>query len=426
MKSMKSIRLIEHESAEVVDYPHDTKLNFLDIEALERVQRSMKVEAFNWAGRNQVKATQYVGMLASAGARLEILPKIDGLDEGHTRRILMRMIGIAWDVLVQEGEVTDHECQNSDLLELLIRSFARRLQEQIRAGVSRAYRRHEDDLSRLRGKMDITRQFTKLAASPQKLACRYDEFTADITLNRLLLCAVIFLRRQSVSASTQRLLNEIVAHFSDVRLVSASEALATKFAPDRVNQRWEILARLARLFLLSEYQTAHGGKQEGIALLFDMNILFESYVAALARKACWRRGEEVSTQGPHDYLTCNKAFQTRPDVHVKRGNDVFVLDTKWKKLDPGKPNWGVNQNDAYQMHAYAHVYKSCATILLYPHHSGISAPPGERMRWQFKSGDSSLILATIDVAKPRDELVAALRRLLDSPEERMRSTLAVA
>lgn len=424
---MKSIRLIEHESAEVVDHPHDTKLTFSDIEALERVQKSMKVEAFNWAGRNRVKADQYVGMLASGGARLEILPKIDGPDEGHTRRVLMRMIGIAWDVPVQEGDVTDHECRNSDLLELLIRSFARRLHDQIRKGLSRAYRRHEDDLSRLRGKMDVTRQFTKLAASPQKLACRYDEFTADIPLNRLLLCAVIFLRRQSVSAGTQRLLNEITTHFSDVQIVSKSEALlAGSFSPDRVNQRWGILARLARLFLSSEYQTAHGGKQEGIALLFDMNLLFESYVAALARKAYMPFGYEVSTQGPQDYLTCNKAFQTRPDVHVKCGNDVFVLDTKWKKLDSRKPNCGVSQNDAYQMHAYAHVYRSCATILLYPHHSGLSALPGERTRWQFKSGDSSLILATIDVAKPRDELVAALRRLLESAEARMKSTLAVA
>jgi 5-methylcytosine-specific restriction enzyme subunit McrC len=423
---VKAIRLNEHESALVAEGPDDNHLTFSEAEALERVQRATKVDAFRWTGKNQITTRQYIGMLASASARLEILPKIDGLDEGHTRRVLIRMIGIAWDVLVRDGEVTGHDYQNCDLLEILIGLFARRLQEQIRAGLSREYCRHDDDLSRLRGKMDVTRQFTKLAASPQKLACRYDEFTADTSLNRLLLCAVIFLRRQSVRAGTQRLLNEIVAHFSDVQLVSASEALAAKLTPDRVNQRWEILARLARLFLLSEYQTVHGGKREGIALLFDMNVLFESYVSALARKAYLPLGYEVRTQGPHSHLTRDKAFQTRPDLHCKRGDDVFVLDTKWKKLDPGKPNRGVNQNDALQMHAYAHVYKSCATILLYPHHSGISALPGEQMRWQFKSGDSSLILVTIDVEKPRDELVVSLRRLLESPEARMKSTLAIA
>jgi 5-methylcytosine-specific restriction enzyme subunit McrC len=414
---VKSIRLKEHESALVVQGPDDTRFTFSEIEALDRVQRATKVDAFRWTGRNQISTGQYVGVLASAGARLEILPKIDSLGEGETRRVLMRMIGTAWDVRLWDGELTGHDYQNSDLLELLVRLFAQRLRIQLRAGLSRAYCRHEDDLSRLRGKMDVTRQFTKLAASPRKLACRYDEFTADTSLNRLLLCAVILLRRKSVRAGTQRLLNEIVAHFSDVQMVSASDALAGKFMLDRVNQRWKILATLARLFLLSEYQTAHGGNREGIALLFDMNVLFESYVAALARKACLPLGYEVSAQGPQDYLTCNRVFKTIPDLHCKCGQNVFVLDTKWKKLDPGKPNHGANQTDAFQMHAYAHVYKSCATILLYPHHSGIPAPPGEKIRWQFKSGGSDLVLATIDVAKPPDELEGALRLLLESPEE---------
>ncbi len=399
------------------------------MDALERLQRTMKVDAFRWAGRNQVKATQYVGMLAAAGVRLEILPKIDGLGIAKTRHVLMRMIGIAWDVPVRDGEVTGHDCQNSDLLDLLIGLFGRRLQRQVRAGLSRAYSRNEDDLSRLRGKLDITRQFTKLAASPQKLACRYDEFTADTPLNRLLLCAVVFLRREAVRAGTQRLLNENATHFSGVELVSKSEALAGKFTLDRVNQSWDTLAKLSRLFLSSEYQTAHGGKREGFALLFDMNKLFELYIAALARKACLPHGYQVCTQGPHDYLTRNKAFQTMPDLHFKRDNDVFVVDTKWKKLDPDDPdkrNFGVDQKDAYQMHAYAHIYNSRATILLYPHHSGISPFQGEQRRWQFNSGGTDLILATIDVAKPPDDLVIALRDLLESTEKRMWGTFPVA
>ena len=423
---MKSIRLTEHELAEVVNYPADTKLTISDIEALERVQRGMKVDAFKWVGRNQVKATQYVGMLSSATTRLEILPKINNLGVADTRHVLIRMIGIAWNVPIEDGDVTGHDYQNCDLLELLIGLFALRLLKEVRAGLFRAYRQHEDDLTRLRGKMDVTRQFTKFAATSQRLACRYDEFTADTSVNRLLLCAVVFLRRKTVHPGTQRLLNEIFAHLPDVQMVSAPEALAAKVSPNRANQRWETLAKLSRLFLLSVYQTAHGGNREGIALLFDMNVLFESYVAVLVRKACVPLGYEVRTQGPNDYLTRDNVFQTRPDVYVKRGDDAIVLDTKWKKVDIAKPNFGVDQTDAYQMHAYAHVYKSRATILLYPHHSGISAPHGKQERWQFKSGDSGLILATIDVTKPCDQLMASIRDLLKLPEERIVSDLAFA
>ena len=81
-------------------------------------------------------------------------------------------------------------------------------------------------------------------------------------------------------------LNEIAAHFTDVRLESVSSVLSEHFKLDRMNRRWEILAKIARLLLASVCQTAHSGGREGVALLLDMNLLFESYVAALAGRIC--------------------------------------------------------------------------------------------------------------------------------------------
>lgn len=413
---MRTISLREHETASVGELPGDKRFTVEEVESLDNAQRAVGVEAFRWTSRSQVKAAQHVGMVATANVRLEILPKIEGLGLGETRRALIRMIGIAWDVPVRDGEVTGHDYQDRELLELLIGLFARRLQEQVRAGLSRTYCRREDDLSRLRGKLDVTRQFTRLAASPQKLACRFDEFTADTGLNRLLLCAVTSLRRRSVRADTQRLLNEIAAHFEDVQPVSAYEALATKAELDRASKRWKIPATLARLLLSSIYQTAHGGKRDGVALLFDMNVLFEAYVASLARKVCVPLGYTVRAQGPQRCLArtaaARSAFHTKPDLHLERDGDVVVLDTKWKRIDPSRPNFDVAQSDAYQMHGYAHVYASRATILLYPHHLGIAGQPGSQTLWRFEAGGADLRLATIDVAQP-GEFPATLRSILD-------------
>jgi len=412
---VRTVSLREHETASVGDLSNDKRFTVREIEALDHAQGAVGVEAFRWTGMNQVKAAQYVGMIAAATIRLEILPKIEGLGLGETRRVLIRMIGIAWDVPVRDGEVTGHDYQSHDLLELLIGLFARRLQAQVRAGLSRAYRRHEDDLSRLRGKMAVTRQFTKLAASPQKLACQYDEFTADTDINRLLLCAVEFLRRRSVRADTQRLLSEIAAHFTDVQTATVPDVLSGAIAIDRVNRRWEILVTLARQLLSHVYQTVHSGERDGIALLFDMNLLFEAYVAAIARKVCLPLGYLVHFQGPMRCLAHTEAgrsvFQTKPDLYFKRGEDVVVLDTKWKHVNPKRYNFDVAQSDAYQMYGYARVYKSRATILLYPHHGSIAAQAGLQMLWRFEFGDADLILATIDVAKPGDFL-ASLRSLL--------------
>lgn len=43
-----------------------------------------------------------------------------------------------------------------------------------------------------------------------------------------------------------------------------------------------------------------------------------------------------------------------------------MLDTKWKMLDLGKPNYGISQADMYQMYAYQKKYGAENVTLLYP------------------------------------------------------------
>ena len=47
------------------------------------------------------------------------------------------------------------------------------------------------------------------------------------------------------------------------------------------------------------------------------------------------------------------AFRLKPDiVLMERGQARFILDAKWKRLDPDAANHGVSQDDAYQLFAY--------------------------------------------------------------------------
>lgn len=412
---MRTVSLFEHETASIASPPTEKQFSVPEIAMLDRIQKALGVEAFRWTSRTQIKARQYVGMVVSPDVRLEILPKIDGLAKGQTRQALMRMIAAALELPVWDGEVTALDYQDDDLLELLVRLFSQKLLLQLRSGLHRAYQSQEGDLNRLRGKLNTTRQFTHLAAQPQLLACRYDEFTSDNPLNRLLLCAVIFLSRRSTRADTQRLLAEVRSHLENVTAVSPTTALSEHFTLNRTNQRWLLTTTLARLFLSSSHQTAHGETQQGIALLFDMNVLFESYVAAVARKVCAPLGIKVRVQGPQRSLARTHAnagaFQTKPDLTLERDGDVVILDTKWKRLDSSRPYFDVAQADAYQMHGYTHVYGSHSAILLYPHHSDLTTP-GEQVSWRFVAGDAALRVITIDVANPRS-FIDLLPTLLD-------------
>ena len=56
----------------------------------------------------------------------------------------------------------------------------------------------------------------------------------------------------------------------------------------------------------------------------------------------------------------------RPDLVIRKGREVFILDTKWKVLNPDKPNGGISQEDMYQMCAYQQKWGARCTTLIYP------------------------------------------------------------
>ena len=150
-----------------------------------------------------LKSGQVVGILSTPGLTLEILPKIGG-EDGAERLALVRMLAIAWDLRIADGELAGLKIQRHDLLELLIRLFSERLHALVRRGLPRRYRAQEEEIARLRGKLDIKRQFTRLAVRPDRLACRFDQLSVDVPLNRVFKAVVAQLTRFARSVPSTR------------------------------------------------------------------------------------------------------------------------------------------------------------------------------------------------------------------------------
>ena len=229
-----------------------------------------------------LKAGQVVGILSIPSRTVEILPKIDGKD-GEVRAALIRMLAVAWDLRVAEGELTALDTQRHDLLELLIRLFANRLLAAVRRGMPRRYLTHEEDLALLRGRLDVKRQFTHLAVRPDRLACRFDELSEDTALNRVLKAAVTRLAGLAQSAANSRRMAELAARFEFVRV--SPDPLREPVRLDRTNTAFHDLHRLARLFLTGDWQSTAGGRSAGFALLFPMNELFEKFIGRSLMRA---------------------------------------------------------------------------------------------------------------------------------------------
>ena len=375
--------------------------------------------------RHELRARGVVGVLAVQGCSLEILPKIDVVAEegperhAAIRKRLVHMLAVALDLKIETGRITELDWQRNTLLEILIRIFCDKLTDAVRRGMPRRYLGHEDDLSTLRGTLNVPSQFTRHAVNPGILACRFDELSEDIALNRIMKAAVAQLFRMSRNAANQQRLRELAFVYADITDVPAPALKWGEVVIDRTNRAWRELFDMAQLFLRNRYQTTSSGSGQGMALLFEMNDLFEQYVGRLVSRALAGTEFRVTLQGGR--LFCLTAlhderavFQTKPDILIWQvGQVTHVIDTKWKRISAriDDPKQGVSQGDVYQMMAYAHLYKAPRLTLLYPHHEGLGDEEGVQAQFRITGQETVLKTASVDVADGDEK--ALVKRLRD-------------
>ncbi|MER9225796.1 McrC family protein [Mesorhizobium sp. M0664] len=383
-----------------------------------------------------LRSQQMVGVIAGDDCSLEILPKIDQLGDAQSlqgkarlRHRLVQMLDVALGLEIGLGRETALARQDETLLDILIRSFADRLTNEVRRGLPRQYLNHEDELPVLRGRLDIARQFTALAARADRLSCRFDVLSADTPLLQIMKTCVVVLSRYARREETSRRLSELRLALVDVSDVRPRELPWDAVAINRSNLRWRSLLNLAELLLRRNWQATHRGSsadaRTGLTLLFPMNGLFEAYVSALLRAALAPLSYEVVSQGGFRHCVLELAadgaparplFRTKPDCLVRKdGQTVLVLDTKWKRLSTREQDAkrGVSQSDVYQMMAYARLYGCTRLMLLYPFHPDLERRGSlARHRINVDGADERLDIASIDIAAEKVDTVAALKELV--------------
>lgn len=325
-------------------------------------------------GHHRLRAQQMVGVLTCPSATLEILPKIGYLNDDAIRRNLVHMLARTLDLKISAGSLASLATQKHDLLEILIRLFCDQLFAAVHRGLPRRYIACEDDLGVLRGRLDAKRQFTVLAGTPQRLACRYEELSADTPLNQIIKAAVERLATVARASENKRRLNELSFVFSNITRVPIRHLPWQRVVLDRTNRIWGTLLKFAGLLLSKRFQTTSLGRHHGYALLFEMNLLFEEYVGRLLRQKLAASVRTIRLQGPKGHALVaddgSRRFATRPDIVISQGGRVrLIIDTKWKSLAKHANDLqrSVSHADVYQMIAYGQVYNCDHIMLLYPH-----------------------------------------------------------
>ncbi|MFO1395465.1 MAG: hypothetical protein U1F48_00230 [Burkholderiales bacterium] len=385
---------------------HPKTLTRQQADALMRYGEIRGIRLLEYVSSRQVRPQSYVGVVALDGLVLEILPKIEGTcDEPEVRHNLLMMIGVSFGLDIRESEVTRLGTQPRTLLDFLVTLYCRRLLLLARQGLVKSYNEVEDDLSVMRGKLVATQQFTRNAVHPERLACRFWEFSEDNLLNRTLKGALLKVRPLIHDFEAQRLATELLFLLDDVD-DSVDVRAAERLVLDRTNERYKPIFELAKLILRQLSPDVTSGSIVSFALLFDMNELFEQYIGIMIARTM--RGTELharlQARGYHlarDTADRSRKFPLIPDIVVtQRDKAVGVIDTKWKRLTLAKARLGVQPGDMYQMVAYARGLACKRIVLLYPHNVGVGNEPGPLIRYQLEpEAGVDVCIESISLAK---------------------------
>lgn len=321
-------------------------------------------------GHQRLTARHHVGYVEVDGLAIEILPKADGWAESReSRRVwrdgLLEMIATAIGMRLRAPTWSAQQTGRASLLDLIADGFLAELSALLHQGLARGYRDEEQNASTFRGRLMVSDHLRANAVRADRFYVRTQAYDRDIPVHRILGAALSEVEGACGSRGILSRAAECRARFPDVGGVQTSAGTFERLTLVRSTARYERALSLARIILEHRAPRLRAGRARVLALLFDMNALWEQYVAALFRRAS---GPDlsVSTQERRPFWECHGDRRgIRPDLVVRSRRDgtvLLVADTKWKPPHGAAPA----DDDLKQMFVYNEMLGAPRAALIYP------------------------------------------------------------
>ena len=346
------------------------------------------------------KATSYVGAVSVGDLAIVVRPKTP-IDR------VMFLITYAMDPRHWRRDAFDLKSA-ADVLEAVALAFAYRTRQAIRRGLLHAYRREEDALNTVRGRIRFGDQVAARHGMTLPIEVAFDEYTDDIEKNRLLKTAIFrlghaYLRSEGVRREVRSLRPQFasVSRLGDYRRRHPPEVRYT-----RLDEHYRPAVELARLIIENSSLELLHGTVAGAAFFIDMNMVFERFLYAALGESLgltqfqWRHEQSMA-------LDEDGRIRMKPDMSWWTANGatsperpVFVGDAKYKR-----PQAGFEHTDVYQMLAYCTGAGVARGMLVYP--AG-EAVPGSHV---IRNAGKTIEVAPLDLRGTPEEILGEVDAL---------------
>lgn len=243
------------------------------------------------------------------------------------------MLSYAFTTLNQSNyeEVAKEEFEN--IHNLFAAILAKGIGQQLKQGLYREYLNQKENMSVIRGKIDIPGTMKNKYARKKVLTCEYDELSENNLLNQILKTTVmLLLRHAKVDVERKSDLKKEMLFFSNVDIVEPNLIKWASIRFQRNNQTYRMLISLCQLILegmlltteQGEYKMASFVDEQRMCRLYEKFILeyYNKEFPALtvnASRIPWALDDGIGTMLP----------VMQSDITLSFDDTVLIIDAKY-------------------------------------------------------------------------------------------------
>jgi len=322
---------------------------------------------FEYVNNSTLKSKgNYVGLIQTKNLTLEILPKVytSSSDEQKSREVFLNMLLKINNIpQAKDGTNADVDIKDMNIFEVFITLFLNHIDTLRKKGIKSDYIAVEDNLYYLKGKIQFSNHIRYNLAHKERFYVEFDDYIVDRIENRLLKTCISFLLDKSTNHDNQSRLRQQLFFFDAVSYsTNIQYDLSCVQNIHRDMEHYKMPLKFAEVFLNNQSFTPIKGTHQAFSLLFQMNIIFERYVAKLLEEYNSITNLETAMKGKYHLLQSKNKYKNKvdiePDYIFARKKKKIIGDAKWKLIEKDNGDMKISPNDVYQVYSYLNYFNS--------------------------------------------------------------------
>lgn len=325
---------------------------------------------------NGVEFNEHVGVIQVGDTLIEVLPKADKnphskSEDKKWRDILINMLRAVGGFDIKQTSSSNLKIKPNTILDLYFELFVREVEYLIHSGLIKQYRKKDANVTALKGSLQFGKHIQQNLIHKERFFVKHTTYDVEHTLHFILYKTIRLLKQINTNAGLNSRIGALLLIFPEMPEIKVSESTFDKLIFNRKNQHYKKAIEISKLILLQYHPDVSKGRNHVLALMFDMNLLWEQFIYASLRKDK-KSYKNITPQASKYFWKPDNGRRSRmkPDIVIEHESGNIVLDTKWKNLNGYNPS----PEDLRQMYVYHEYFKADRVALIYPNNiSSISS-----------------------------------------------------